>query len=176
MDYQFQSDAVILARQAMTPDPGRSGVPDHSHSFRHDHSARYGTVAIPKKGSRPIAVDGQDYRWFVRRKPTDCGGSGWTPLTVAVSSDVPRSSSLIATLATKRPDAWLHLGSTAVTPGDVAALIRLAIRRGWNPSKPGSAFQLDLRNDRQYEVGRPLADEAAVQTHGSGNGRDYGHK
>jgi DNA-binding transcriptional ArsR family regulator len=27
MAYQFQSDAVILAGQAMTPDPGQSGVP-----------------------------------------------------------------------------------------------------------------------------------------------------
>lgn len=133
-------------------------------------------MAIPKKGSRPITVDGQSYRWFVRRKPTDCGGSGRTPLTVAVSSDVPRSSSLVVTLAINRPDAWLHPGATAVTPCDVAELIRLAIKRGWNPSKPGSAFQLDLRNDREYEVGRPLADEGAVQTHGKGDSRTYGHK
>jgi hypothetical protein len=102
-------------------------------------------VAIPKKGSRPITVDGQEYRWFVRRKPTDCGGSGSTPLTVAVSSDVPRSSSLVATFATNRPDAWRFPGSTAVTPGDIAELIRLAIQRGWDPTKPGSAFKIDVR-------------------------------
>jgi hypothetical protein len=101
-------------------------------------------MAIPKKGSRPITVDGQDYRWFVRRKPTHCTGSGWTPLTVAVSSDVPRSASMLVTLATNRPDAWLHPGSIAITPADVAELIRLAIRRGWDPAKPGSAFRIDV--------------------------------
>ena len=27
-------------------------------------------MAIPKRGARNIVVDGQAYRWYVRRKPT----------------------------------------------------------------------------------------------------------
>lgn len=107
-------------------------------------------MTIPKKGSRPITVDGQDYRWFVRRKPTEGAGSGSNPLTVAVSSDVPRSASLLVTLATNRPDASLHSEVTAVTPGDVAELIRVAIRHGWDPAKPGSAFRIDVRGESAF--------------------------
>lgn len=107
-------------------------------------------MAIPKKGSRPITVDGQGYRWFVRRRPTVGAGSGSNPLTVAVSSEVPRSASLVANVATRRPDASLHSEATAVTPGDVAELIRLAIRRGWDPAKPGGAFRIDVVGESAF--------------------------
>lgn len=109
-------------------------------------------MAIPKKGSRPITVDGCDYRWFVRRKPTDGAGNAWNALTIAVSSDVPRSASLVATLAMSRPEALEHPEAKAVTPGDVAELIRLAIRRGWDPTKPGSAFRIDARSDSSFRT------------------------
>ena len=101
-------------------------------------------MAIPKTGSRPITVDGNDYRWLVRRKPTYSQANGWTPMTVAVSSTVPKGSSLVATLATNRPDTWVDTENKAITPGDVASLIRLAIARGWNPATPGSPFQLEV--------------------------------
>lgn len=32
-------------------------------------------MAIPKKGSRLITVDGIVYRWWVRRKPTSARGT-----------------------------------------------------------------------------------------------------
>jgi hypothetical protein len=101
-------------------------------------------MAIPKKGTRPITVDGNDYRWLVRRKPTYSQGNGWTPMTVAVSSTIPNTSALVATLATNRPDAWINADSKMITPGEVANLIRLAIVRGWNPAAPGSPFQLNV--------------------------------
>ncbi|TMR88031.1 hypothetical protein EJK15_68485 [Nonomuraea basaltis] len=41
-------------------------------------------MAIPKKGSRHITVDGAVLRWRVRRKPTYCQGNGWGPMTFAV--------------------------------------------------------------------------------------------
>jgi hypothetical protein len=102
-------------------------------------------MAIPKKGSRPITVDGSDYRWLIRRKPTYVQGNGWTPMTLAISAAVPRAPSLVVTLATNRPDAWVGAEVDAITPRDVAALIRLGIARGWNPATPGGQLQLDVQ-------------------------------
>lgn len=36
-------------------------------------------MAIPKKGSRLIAVDEVQYRWRVRGKPTYCQEMNWSP-------------------------------------------------------------------------------------------------
>ncbi|MEU7742861.1 hypothetical protein [Nonomuraea sp. NPDC049158] len=41
-------------------------------------------MAIPKKGSRLITVDGTIFRWRVRRKPTYCQGNSRGPMTFAV--------------------------------------------------------------------------------------------
>ena len=112
-------------------------------------------MAIPKKGSRPITVDGSDYRWLVRRKPTYSQANGWTPMTVAVSSAVPRASSLGATLAVNRPDAWVDAQNKAITPGNVAKLIRLAVARGWNPAAPGGPFKLDVESQADQPSGVP---------------------
>jgi hypothetical protein len=102
-------------------------------------------MAIPKKGSRPITVDGSDYRWLIRRKPTYVQGNGWTPMTLAISAAFPRATSLVVTLATNRPDAWVGAEVNAITPHNVAALIRLGIARGWNPATPGGQLQMDVR-------------------------------
>lgn len=40
-------------------------------------------MAIPKKGSRLVTVDGTVYRRRVRHKPTYCQGNGWTSLRFA---------------------------------------------------------------------------------------------
>ena len=99
-------------------------------------------MAIPKKGSRPISVEGNEYRWLVRRKPTYSQANGWTPMTLAVSSANSRSSTLVATLDTNRPDAWVASGDVAVNPRNVSAIIRRALAAGWNPAEPGKPFQL----------------------------------
>jgi hypothetical protein len=88
-------------------------------------------------------VDGSEYRWLIRRKPTYSQANGWTPMTLAVSSAVPQSSSLVVTVVANRPDARVGASATAITPHAVAELIRLAIARGWDPTSPGSQFLLD---------------------------------
>ncbi|WP_203872277.1 hypothetical protein [Planomonospora parontospora] len=101
-------------------------------------------MAIPKKGARPIAVDGAVYRWRIRRKPTYCQGNSWTPLTFAVETTERPGRVLLVTLPCSRPDVWLGERTMTVRPALVAAVIRTALERGWDPRQAGSAFTLDL--------------------------------
>ena len=56
----------------------RSGPLHHESAFK---------VTIPRKGSRPLTVDGVPYRWSVRSRPTCSQGIGQSPLSFAVVSD-----------------------------------------------------------------------------------------
>ncbi|WP_307874077.1 MULTISPECIES: hypothetical protein [unclassified Frankia] len=90
-------------------------------------------------------VDGDHYRWVVRRKPTYSQGLTWSPLSFAVErADPPGRSTLVVRLATPRPDNWIKAPAPSVQPAAVAAAIRQALERGWQPSRPGSPFVLDL--------------------------------
>ncbi|XIE81532.1 hypothetical protein AB6O49_34030 [Streptomyces sp. SBR177] len=41
-------------------------------------------MALVRKGSRRITVDGVTYRWRLRGRPTYAQGMTWSPLTYAV--------------------------------------------------------------------------------------------
>ncbi|MEU3189786.1 hypothetical protein ABZ686_03910 [Streptomyces sp. NPDC006992] len=43
-------------------------------------------MTLNKKGSRLITVDGIEYRWRIRRKPSYMQGLCWTPMTYAVEA------------------------------------------------------------------------------------------
>jgi hypothetical protein len=109
-------------------------------------------MSIPKKGSRLITVDGVAYRWRIRRKPTYCQGNGWGPLTFAVEPAGKPSRVLLVALPCSRPDAWLGERTVAVRPALVAAIIRTALDRGWDPRQAGSAFTLDFNEDDLTDV------------------------
>ncbi|MEV8633776.1 hypothetical protein AB0395_19165 [Streptosporangium sp. NPDC051023] len=101
-------------------------------------------MAIPKKGSRLITVDGVTYRWRIRRKPTYCQANSWGPLTFAVESADGPGRVLLVALPCSRPDAWLGERAMAVRPALVAGSMRMALERGWDPRQAGSAFTLNL--------------------------------
>lgn len=101
-------------------------------------------MAIPKKGSRLIGVDGTAYRWRIRHKPTYCQGNSWGPLTYAVESAEGQGRVLLVELPCSRPDAWLGERAMTVRSALVAASIRRALDRGWDPLQVGSAFTLSL--------------------------------
>ncbi|GII90982.1 hypothetical protein [Sinosporangium siamense] len=109
-------------------------------------------MAIPTKGSRPITVDGAAYRWRVRRKATYCQGNGWGPMTFAVEAAGRPGRVLLVVLPWSRPDAWLGGRTMAVRPALVAAVIRTALERGWEPRRAGRAFTLDLDEDDLADV------------------------
>ncbi|MEV0591815.1 hypothetical protein [Nonomuraea cavernae] len=101
-------------------------------------------MAIPKKGSRLITVDGTKFRWRVRRKPTYCQGNSWGPMTFAVELADASGRVLLVSLPCSRPDAWWGERTMAIRPALVTATIRIALDRGWDPRQAGSAFNLEL--------------------------------
>jgi hypothetical protein len=99
-------------------------------------------MAIPKKGSRVITVDGVAYRWRIRRKPTYLQGLTHGALTFAVDLAQDPGSILVVTTDSVRPDNWVVLPGRAVRPVEVADTIRAALRQGWRPGQPGPAMRL----------------------------------
>jgi hypothetical protein len=100
------------------------------------------TMALPKKGARPITIDGRRFRWSIRPMPTYCMGNGWSRMTFAVEAAEASGCILYVTLARPRPDNWMLEGSTPVTPGEVAKIVSAALKSGWNPTEPGSRFEV----------------------------------
>jgi hypothetical protein len=101
-------------------------------------------VALTRKGSRQIIVDGDTYRWRIRHKPTYSQGNGWTPLTFAVEDAATPGTTLVVRTGQPHPSNWLGLPATPIHPADVARAIRIARARGWLPLANGSPFIVDL--------------------------------
>ncbi|MEV4300010.1 hypothetical protein [Microbispora rosea] len=103
-------------------------------------------MAIPRKGSRLITVDGVAYRWRIRRKPTyrqAIEGS----LTFAIELAEGPGRVLLVSLPFSRPDAWVGERAMAVRPALVAEVVRMALGQGWDPCQAGRAFDLDVTED-----------------------------
>ncbi|SCG38268.1 hypothetical protein [Micromonospora coxensis] len=99
-------------------------------------------MAIPKKGSRLISVDGITYRWRIRPKPTYSQGLAETTLTYAVELEQAPGSVLVVTTDSPRPDNWIVPSGKAVRPTGVADTIRAALRQGWQPDRPRPVMQM----------------------------------
>ena len=103
-------------------------------------------MAMPRKGSRIITVDGTAYRWAVRPKPTYCQGMDWGPLTFAVEhADNPGQ---VLSVATRSPrlDNWLNLPGEPVTPRVVEQSVRAALAADWEPNRSDGVFRLTLKD------------------------------
>lgn len=109
-------------------------------------------MAIPKKGSRLITVDGDVFRWRVRRKPTYCQGNSWGPMTFAAELTDASGRILLVLLPCSRPDAWWGERTMAIRPALVTATIRMALDHGWDPRQAGNAFELALTDDDLTEL------------------------
>lgn len=100
-------------------------------------------MALNKKGTRKITVDGEDYRWRIRKKPTYDQGAFGTAMTFAVEHSEAPGSTLVVTTTMPRSDNWLlKKTSASVTPAHVARAIREALRAGWSPATSGPPFML----------------------------------
>ncbi|MFE2217470.1 hypothetical protein ACFW93_36820 [Streptomyces canus] len=100
-------------------------------------------MALVRKGSRRIVVDGTAYRWRLRGRPTYSQGLAWAPCTFAVEhADMP-GMTLLVTTNQPHPSNWLGREAEPVRSAGVAAAVRLALSEGWTPAAPGSAFHLD---------------------------------
>ncbi|WP_063842747.1 hypothetical protein [Sphaerimonospora mesophila] len=104
-------------------------------------------MAMPKKGSRLITVDGTVFRWRVRHKPTYSQGNSWSPLGFAVERADKPGSVLVVSLPCARPDNWLGERTIAIRPILVNGCIRRAVEHGWDSARPGAAFTLNVTED-----------------------------
>jgi hypothetical protein len=101
-------------------------------------------MAVGRKGSREILVDGVAYRWRLRRRPTYGQRLAWSPCTYAVERTDQPGSVLVVKTNHPHPSNWVGAMPKAVLPSGVARAIRLGLQRGWTPVCPGSPFPLDL--------------------------------
>lgn len=108
-------------------------------------------MSLPAKGSRRLTVDGAEYRWRVRRRPTADQRTGRTPLLLAIARADGAGASLVVRLCQAHPSNTARLRGEAVTPGVVAAWIRTGIGQGWRPDRPGPQV---LLSGRDHATGR----------------------
>lgn len=102
-------------------------------------------MALAVKGSRLITVDGAVYRWRMRRNPTYGQQCLSSPLTFAVELADARGTVLVVTVPdVSHPASLVADSSLIVRPALVAAVIRTALGRGWEPAASGAPFRLSL--------------------------------
>ena len=102
-------------------------------------------MALARRNSRQITVDGVLFRWAARRRPTYSQAMGWKPLTFAVEHAEQPRARLVVSLSRPHPSNWLGLPTQPVLPATVAASIREALAAGWLPGLPGPPTTLTLR-------------------------------
>ncbi|GAA2410509.1 hypothetical protein GCM10010378_63030 [Streptomyces viridochromogenes] len=85
-------------------------------------------MALVRKGSRRIVVDGTAYRWRLRGRPTYSQGLGWSPCTFAVGHADTAGMTLVVTTDQAHPSNWLDREARPVLPSAVAVAVRLALR------------------------------------------------
>lgn len=100
-------------------------------------------MALVKKGSRRITVDGTTYRWRLRGRPTYGQGLVQSPLTYAVEHADTPGTTLVVITNQPHPSNWFGTHASPVLPSDVASSIRIARAQGWTPDSAGSPFHLD---------------------------------
>ena len=97
-------------------------------------------MAISKRGSRRIVVDGIAYRWKVPL-PDESQEEGWPGMAAAVS----RIESNGSQLWLKFSDRYSMGGPCAeqgkpILPSEIALGIRAALASGWQADRPGKQF------------------------------------
>ncbi|GHB80525.1 hypothetical protein GCM10010347_58860 [Streptomyces cirratus] len=100
-------------------------------------------MALVKRGSRLITVDGTTYRWRLRGRPTYDQGLVHSPLTYAAEHAETPGTILVIKTNQPHPSNWLGTQGSPVLPAQVADGIRTALAAGWTPENPGSPFYLD---------------------------------
>ncbi len=109
-------------------------------------------MAIPKKGSRLITVDGIQYRWYVRHKPSYWQEFFEVKYGFAVEQVTSaKTSTLVVHTPYSRPDCLYDRNAAVIRPSDVAEAIQSAIKAGWDPLKSKGTVEY------KFNVGTPLA-------------------
>lgn len=94
-------------------------------------------MALSKKNSRTISVDGYVFRWIVFQN------SGWNDLTI--QSDEGTGRKLIVQFTWETKDGS-SLPNQPITPAVVAEAIQFASKNGWDPLVNGAPFGCRYEN------------------------------
>lgn len=99
-------------------------------------------MALPKKGSRRIDVDGVEYRWVIRHKPTYTEAIGQANLRAVVELYENPLSVLKIGFMLPRNDSWLTNSKVEVGPRHIQMAIQKALISGWEPHIKGNNHEL----------------------------------
>jgi hypothetical protein len=111
-------------------------------------------VAVRKKGSRRITVDGVMYLWRFPPRQTQSQEDGWPGVGVTISREDCRRASLLLGFPRR-----FHLSgpfgqdsARPVLPSDVARGIRAALMAGWQADQPGPQFVYRVQEDGEQRA------------------------
>jgi hypothetical protein len=99
-------------------------------------------MAVPKKGSRRIVVDGITYVWRLRRRQTRKQVEGVEGVTVTVSREDCKGAVAVLAFSDRFHVVSPFVNTNPVLPSEVAHQIRQALAAGWEPNQPGGQFTL----------------------------------
>src|SRR5262245_11631786 len=107
-------------------------------------------MAVRKKGSRRIVVDGIIYLWRFPPRPTQNQEDGWPGVGVTINREDCRQASLLLAFPQRfRLDGPLvEDPARPVLPSDIARGIKAAIAAGWQPGEPGPQFVFLVQEER----------------------------
>jgi hypothetical protein len=122
-------------------------------------------MAMPRKGSRKITIDGRSFRW--RAWYADCWQDGYCiPLRLVVELDAPPYGQRLRAAFRWDGSEIVCPDEQAVTPGVVRRIIEAALQRGWRPGERGlSPFELDGQPFLDAEL---LRGKSAPELRGAG--------
>ena len=105
---------------------------------------------LSKKRSRPIVVEGINYRWAIAPNPTyvvfvaELADTPMSKIEVYIGSDIDRM--------------WIDFPNTdklnlkVIKPKDAASIITQAINQGWDPNEKSKPLVFDCLNDATIEL------------------------
>lgn len=109
-------------------------------------------MAIPKKGSRKIVVNGENYRWRFRNVYNGEMYTGWGVSFAVEKFDNGKTDLHVRLYQAKNLNNPLNHTfdvdrSLTITPKLVAQAIDIALQQDWQPEQNGKTFELNLNSE-----------------------------
>ena len=103
-------------------------------------------MSLAAKGSRPITIDGDAYRWAVSPD------SGYNVIVVQAATGDGAKLLVYVSYSNIRYASADADGQLAVTPALVTSIIRQGRQNGWQPDQNGPDAVCDLQSDETIKL------------------------
>lgn len=90
-----------------------------------------------------ITVEGVQYRWRVRDRPTYSQGALGASMSIAIELAENPGAPLVVDTSRAHLRNWFGNPSDPVTPSEVSGYIRQGIELGWEPTQQGPVFEVE---------------------------------